>query len=76
MPLGQFPKSPNKIDPVIPSAVASRNSLVWEGRSKRTEAKKIIDEASRYITQYTQTKLPPEVMKGSRYHGRYGGQNL
>ena len=62
MPLGQFPKSPNKIDPVIPSAVASRNSLVWEGRSKRTEAKKIIEEASRYITQYTQTKLPPEVM--------------
>ena len=48
---------------VIPSAVASRTSLVWEGRSKKTEAKKIIDEASRYITQYTQTKLPPEVLK-------------
>ena len=63
MPLGQFPKSPNKVDPIIPSAVASRNSLVWEGRSKKAEAKSIIDEASRYITQYTQTKLPPEVMK-------------
>lgn len=63
MPLGQFPKSPNKIDPVIPSAVASRTSLVWEGRDKGGEAKKIINETSRYITQYTKTKLPPEVMK-------------
>ncbi len=61
--MGQFPKSPNKVDPVIPSAVASRTSLVWEGRNKRGEAKRIIDETSRYITQYTQAKLPPEVLK-------------
>ncbi len=60
---GQFPKSPNKIDPVLPSAVASRSSLVWEGRDKPGEAKKIIDEASRYISQFTQKKLPPEVLK-------------
>ncbi len=60
---GQFPKSPNKIDPVIPSAVSSRNSLVWEGRSKRGEARKIIDDAAKYITEYTHAKLPAEVMK-------------
>ncbi len=61
--VGQFPKSPNKIDPVIPSAVSSRNSLVWEGRNKRGEAKTIIDSAADYITKYTQSKLPPEVIK-------------
>ncbi|MBX7057095.1 MAG: cytochrome C oxidase subunit II [Leptospirales bacterium] len=60
---GLFPKSPNKIDPVIPSAVGSRTSLVWEGRDKPAEAKKIIDETARYISEYTQTKLPPEVLK-------------
>ncbi len=52
-----------KIDPVLPSAVASRTSLVWEGRDKPAEAKKIIDATSQYITNYTQTKLPPEVLK-------------
>lgn len=62
-PGGMFPKSPNKIDPVLPSAVASRTSLVWEGRDKPAEAKKIIDETARYISEYTQTKLPPEVLK-------------
>lgn len=63
MAVGQFPKSPNKIDPVLPSAVASRTSLVWEGRDKPAETKKIIDETARYISEYTQTKLPPEVLK-------------
>lgn len=63
MAVGQFPKSPNKIDPVLPSAVASRTSLVWEGRDKPAEAKRIIDETARYISEYTQTKLPPEVVK-------------
>jgi len=52
-----------KIDPVLPSAVASRTSLVWEGRDKAAEAKKIIDATASYITNYTQTKLPPEVLK-------------
>ena len=63
MSFSQFPKSPNKIDPVIPSAVASRTSLVWEGRSKPAESKKIIDEAARYISEYTKIKLPPEITK-------------
>ena len=62
MALGQFPKSPNKVDPIIPSAVSSRTSLVWEGRDKQKEAKKIIDDASQYITKHAQTKLPPEVL--------------
>lgn len=52
-----------KVDPILPSAVASRTSLMWEGRNKPAEAKRIIDETSRYISQYVQTKLPPEVLK-------------
>ena len=63
MSFSQFPKSPNKIDPIIPSAVASRTSLVWEGRSKPAESKKIIDEAAKYISEYTKIKLPPEITK-------------
>lgn len=63
MAAGQFPKSPMKVDPILPSAVASRTSLMWEGRNKPAEAKRIIDETSRYISQYVQTKLPPEVLK-------------
>ncbi|MBI3395942.1 MAG: cytochrome C oxidase subunit II [Spirochaetia bacterium] len=61
--MGQFPKSPMKIDPVLPSAVSSRTSLVWEGRNKPAEAKKIIDEVANRVTTWTQTKLPPEVLK-------------
>jgi hypothetical protein len=63
MPGGQFPKSPNKVDPVIPGAVASRTSIVWEGRNKSVESKKIIDDASKRISSFVQTKLPPEVLK-------------
>ncbi len=63
MSIGQFPKSPNKVDPVLPSAVGSRTSLMWEGRNKASESKKIIDEAARYITEFTHAKLPPEVLK-------------
>ncbi len=59
----QFPKSPNKIDPVIPSAVASRTSLVWEGRNKIAESKKIIDDAAVRVRDFVQTKLPPEITK-------------
>ncbi|MFN3603941.1 MAG: cytoplasmic filament protein CfpA [Leptonema sp. (in: bacteria)] len=59
----QFPKSPNKIDPVIPSAVASRTSLVWEGRNKIAESKKIIDDAATRVRDFVQTKLPPEITK-------------
>ncbi len=59
----QFPKSPNKVDPVIPSAVASRTSLVWEGRNKIAESKKIIDDAAARVRDFVQTKLPPEITK-------------
>ena len=63
MAAGQFPKSPNKVDPVIPSAVASRTSLVWEGRNKIAESKKIIDDAAVRVRDFVQTKLPPEIVK-------------
>ncbi len=63
MAVGQFPKSPNKIDPIIPSAVASRTSLVWEGRNKIAESKKIIDDAATRVRDFVQTKLPPEIVK-------------
>lgn len=63
MAASQFPKSPNKIDPVIPSAVASRTSLVWEGRNKIAESKKIIDDAAVRVRDFVQTKLPPEISK-------------
>ncbi|MCB1302836.1 MAG: cytochrome C oxidase subunit II [Leptospiraceae bacterium] len=63
MAMGQFPKSPNKIDPTVPSAVTSRTSLVWEGRNKIAESKKIIDDAANRVKGFVQTKLPPEVLK-------------
>ena len=37
MSLSQFPKSPNKVHPTIPSAVGSRESLAQEGRNKIEE---------------------------------------
>ncbi|HMU83570.1 MAG TPA: cytoplasmic filament protein CfpA [Leptospiraceae bacterium] len=61
--MGQFPKSPNKVDPVIPSAVSSRTSIVWEGRDKIVESKKIIDDTANRVQHFVQTKLPPEVLK-------------
>ncbi len=63
MAAGQFPKSPNRVDPVIPSAVASRKSLVWEGRDKIVESKKIIDDAAKRISGFVQTKLPADILK-------------
>ena len=63
MAIGQFPKSPMRIDPVIPSAVSSRTSLAWEGRNKPVEAKRIIDDTANYISNFVETKLPPEVLK-------------
>lgn len=63
MAIGQFPKSPNKVDPVIPGAVASRRSIVWEGRDKIIESKKIIDDAAKRINTFVQTKLPADVLK-------------
>jgi hypothetical protein len=63
MAAGQFPKSPNKVDPVIPGAVASRKSIVWEGRDKIVESRKIIDDAANRISSFVQTKLPADVLK-------------
>lgn len=63
MATGQFPKSPNKVDPIIPSAVASRTSLVWEGRNKIQESKKIIEDTNNRVKNFIQTKLPPEIAK-------------
>jgi hypothetical protein len=49
MSIKQFPKSPNKIHPTLPSAVGSRNSLAQEGRDKVEEAKLIIDDIAERI---------------------------
>jgi hypothetical protein len=43
--------------------VASRTSLVWEGRNKIAESKKIIDDAAARVRDFVQTKLPPEIVK-------------
>ncbi len=44
MSVDQFPKSPNKVHPTLPSAVGSRDSLAQEGRDTAAEAKVIIDD--------------------------------
>ena len=44
MSVDQFPKSPNKVHPTLPSAVGSRDSLAQEGRDTAAEAKLIIDD--------------------------------
>lgn len=63
MSLAQFPKSPNKFHPTIPSAVGSRESLAQEGRDKISEQKLIIDETTDKVLNHIQTKLPPEVLE-------------
>jgi hypothetical protein len=49
MSVKQFPKSPNRVHPTLPSAVGSRNSLAQEGRDKVDEAKLIIDDIAEKI---------------------------
>lgn len=44
MSVKQFPKSPNKVHPTLPSAVGSRNSLAQEGRDTVEEGKLILDD--------------------------------
>ncbi|HOK01829.1 MAG TPA: cytoplasmic filament protein CfpA [Spirochaetota bacterium] len=63
MSLSQFPKSPNKVHPTIPSAVGSRDSIAQEGRDKVQEAKLIIDETCDKVLNHIQHKLPEEVLK-------------
>ncbi len=63
MSLAQFPKSPNKFHPTIPSAVGSRESLAQEGRDKISEQKLIIEETADKVLNHIQNKLPQEVLE-------------
>lgn len=63
MGLTQFPKSPNKVHPTMPSAVGSRESYAQEGRDKVAEAKLILDETTDKVINHALTKLPHEVLE-------------
>lgn len=63
MSINQFPKSPNKVHPTIPSAVGSRESIVQEGRDKIAEADLILNETYDKVLNNIQNKLPEEVLK-------------
>lgn len=63
MSLTQFPKSPNKVHPTMPSAVGSRESIAQEGRDKIAEAQVILNETYDKVLNQIQTKLPEEVLK-------------
>lgn len=63
MTVFQFPRSPNKVHPEMPSAVGSRNSVVQEGRDKVAEGRLILDETTDKILNHIETKLPPEVLE-------------
>ncbi|MDY6968684.1 MAG: cytoplasmic filament protein CfpA [Spirochaetota bacterium] len=63
MTVFQFPKSPNKVHPVEPSAVGSRNSIVQEGRDKVEEAKLMVGETTDKILNEIENKLPAEVLE-------------
>ncbi len=62
MSVNQFPKSPNKVDPLIPNAVGSRNSLAQESRDKVAEAKLILNETADKVLNLVESKLPEEVL--------------
>ncbi len=63
MSITQFPKSPNKVHPTMPSAVGSRESIAQEGRDKIAEAQIILNETYDKVLNQIQTKLPEEVLK-------------
>lgn len=63
MPLSQFPKSPNKVHPEIPSAVGSHISLYQEGRDKHAESKLILNDTVDKVMHHIQDKLPPDVLE-------------
>lgn len=63
MGLTQFPKSPNKVHPTMPSAVGSRESYAQEGRDKVAESKLILDETTDKVINHVMTKLPHEVLE-------------
>jgi hypothetical protein len=60
--LGQFPKSPNKFHPTVPSAVGSHVSLILEGRDKHQEAKEIMEDITDRVMNHISDKLPPEIL--------------
>lgn len=63
MSIAQFPKSPNKVHPTMPSAVGSRDSIAQEGRDKVAEAQLILNETYDKVLNNIQSKLPEEVLK-------------
>ncbi len=63
MPLSQFPKSPNKVHPTIPSAVGSHISIFQEGRNKHDESKVILNETVDKVLNHISDKLPSEVLE-------------
>ncbi len=62
MSITQFPKSPNKVHPTLPSAVGSRESLAQEGRDKIAEGKLIVEETTDKVVNQILSKLPEEVL--------------
>ena len=62
MSITQFPKSPNKVHPTLPSAVGSRESLAQEGRDKEAEGKLIVEETTDKVINQVLSKLPEEVL--------------
>lgn len=62
MGLAQFPKSPNKVHPTLPSAVGSRESLAQEGRDKIAEQRLIVDEVTDKVANTVLTKMPEEIL--------------
>ncbi|KAK3596140.1 hypothetical protein CHS0354_027410 [Potamilus streckersoni] len=54
---------PNVIDPVLPSAVGSRNSLYRGDRDEYFESQLVVDEEVDKILNHVGSKLPPETLE-------------
>ncbi len=63
MALSQFPKSPNKVHPTVPSAVGSHISLFQEGRDKHFESKEILSDSVDKVMNHIADKLPEDVLE-------------
>ncbi|HOO72338.1 MAG TPA: cytoplasmic filament protein CfpA [Spirochaetota bacterium] len=62
MAVTQFPKSPNKVHPTMPSAVGSHESLAQEGRDKIAESKLILNDTVERVMTEVMNKLPDDVL--------------
>jgi hypothetical protein len=62
MAVTQFPKSPNKVHPTMPSAVGSHESLAQEGRDKIAESKLILNDTVERVMAEVMNKLPEDVL--------------